>query len=99
MIRSRTKSEAALVAAMLACVLVAVPTSARAACGNGIVEFGESCDDGNLVDSDGCRQDCAISTNCTLYPAPGVPVPLPDVATTFSQINVPDSGQALEVEI
>jgi cysteine-rich repeat protein len=99
MILSRSRSEAALLGVTLACVLTAVPISARASCGDGIVELGESCDDGNLVDDDGCRQDCTVSTNCTLYPAPGVPIPLPDVATTFSQINVTSSGQALEVEI
>jgi cysteine-rich repeat protein len=27
-------------------------------CGNGIEEFGEQCDDGNLVDNDGCDSNC-----------------------------------------
>ncbi|MEM7158330.1 MAG: FG-GAP-like repeat-containing protein [Myxococcota bacterium] len=27
-------------------------------CGNGILEVGEECDDGNLVDGDGCESDC-----------------------------------------
>ena len=27
-------------------------------CGNGILEGGESCDDGNTIDCDGCRGDC-----------------------------------------
>jgi cysteine-rich repeat protein len=27
-------------------------------CGNGILEAGEQCDDGNRVDGDGCRSDC-----------------------------------------
>lgn len=27
-------------------------------CGNRVVESGEDCDDGNTVDSDGCRSDC-----------------------------------------
>jgi cysteine-rich repeat protein len=29
-------------------------------CGNGVVESGEECDDGNLVDGDGCSSDCKI---------------------------------------
>jgi len=29
-------------------------------CGNGIVEHGEACDDGNLVNGDGCSSDCQI---------------------------------------
>lgn len=29
-------------------------------CGNGIVELGEACDDGNLDDSDGCTVACAL---------------------------------------
>jgi len=29
-------------------------------CGNGVHELGESCDDGNLVDGDGCDSDCTI---------------------------------------
>ncbi len=30
-------------------------------CGDGIVDEGESCDDGNQVDSDGCNRDCVAS--------------------------------------
>jgi cysteine-rich repeat protein len=29
-----------------------------ARCGNGALEFGETCDDGNLLDGDGCSRDC-----------------------------------------
>src|SRR6516225_7910383 len=35
----------------------APPTSV---CGNGIVEFGESCDDGNTASGDGCSSSCAL---------------------------------------
>ncbi|MEY4950553.1 MAG: hypothetical protein RL698_2764 [Pseudomonadota bacterium] len=31
-----------------------------ASCGNGIVEPGEACDDGNLVAGDGCEPDCRV---------------------------------------
>jgi len=29
-------------------------------CGNDVVETGEECDDGNLVDGDGCESDCQV---------------------------------------
>ncbi|MBN2341677.1 MAG: DUF4215 domain-containing protein [Deltaproteobacteria bacterium] len=32
--------------------------SATAVCGNGVVELGELCDDGGVLDSDGCSADC-----------------------------------------
>jgi len=31
-------------------------------CGNGMQEVGEQCDDGNLVDGDGCSGDCTVET-------------------------------------
>src|SRR5687768_5483170 len=33
-------------------------SGAPAECGNGILEPGEACDDGNLVDGDGCESSC-----------------------------------------
>jgi cysteine-rich repeat protein len=30
-------------------------------CGNGVVEAGEECDDGNLIHGDGCENDCTYS--------------------------------------
>lgn len=36
--------------------------STASVCGNGRVDAGEACDDGNTVDSDGCRSDCTLST-------------------------------------
>jgi len=31
-------------------------------CGNGIVEGGEACDDGNEIDDDNCENDCTLTT-------------------------------------
>src|SRR5690606_7528905 len=33
-------------------------------CGDGIVDPGEVCDDGNLMAGDGCRQDCRSDESC-----------------------------------
>jgi hypothetical protein len=35
-------------------------------CGNGLVEAGEDCDDGNAIDTDDCRNDCTRGPCCTL---------------------------------
>jgi cysteine-rich repeat protein len=43
--------------------LVALATSD---CGNGLVEPGEACDDGNAIDTDDCRNDCTPGLCCTL---------------------------------
>ncbi len=38
-------------------------------CGDGNIDFGESCDDGNGIAGDGCEPDCTVSTACSLvYP-------------------------------
>ncbi len=36
-------------------------------CSNGIVEAGESCDDGNLADGDGCSSQCQNELNAQCY--------------------------------
>ncbi len=38
----------------------APPDSSSAVCGNGLVEAGEECDDGNTKSFDGCRADCHL---------------------------------------
>ena len=49
-------------------------TSCRPAhCGDGVVDAGESCDDGNRRSCDGCSRDCAVETG--LGCGDGVPYP------------------------
>ena len=36
------------------------PDCAQAVCGNGTVDGGEQCDDGNTVNADACRNDCSL---------------------------------------
>jgi hypothetical protein len=44
-------------------------------CGNSEIDYGESCDDGNLVDGDGCAADCQLETCIAQTPGyPGVPI-------------------------
>ncbi len=51
-------------------------------CGNGIVESGETCDDGNPDNSDGCSSTCTVEDgwNCTGYPSVCTPVRVPTVS-------------------
>jgi ELWxxDGT repeat protein/cysteine-rich repeat protein len=41
----------------------ATPTATTSNCGNGTIDAGESCDDGDLVDGDGCDSNCT-PTGC-----------------------------------
>ncbi|HUT53338.1 MAG TPA: FG-GAP-like repeat-containing protein [bacterium] len=54
-------------------VLLIMPMTLRAACGvpvcgNGILDPGEQCDDGNLLDGDGCAADCTESFDLVEMP-------------------------------
>ncbi len=52
---------------VLAAVALEIPSNpVDAVCGNGVVESGELCDDGNDINGDGCENDC------TLTPPPAV---------------------------
>jgi cysteine-rich repeat protein len=33
-------------------------------CGDGVLQLGEACDDGNAVDCDGCSADCRVESGC-----------------------------------
>ena len=37
-----------------------IPNCVLEGCGNGIVERGEECDDGNTIDNDGCSSNCTF---------------------------------------
>lgn len=43
-------------------------------CGNGVLEEGEACDDGNRVSSDGCDAACAVETGWTCTVAGCTPI-------------------------
>ena len=44
-----------------ACSEQVVVRETEATCGNGHVEAGEGCDDGNQVNTDGCTNACAVA--------------------------------------
>jgi|ERR1051326_364590 cysteine-rich repeat protein len=46
-------------------------------CGNGIVEPGEQCDDGNIADGDGCSSICTIEPTPTPTRTPAATPTLP----------------------
>ncbi len=48
-------------------------------CGNGSLEAGESCDDGNNVDDDGCAANCGIEGTCN------APLNLAEASSTVSR--------------
>ena len=40
-------------------------TCHKTVCGDGTIEGAEACDDGNLVDGDGCASSCALEPDCS----------------------------------
>ena len=44
-----------------------------AVCGDGLVASSEACDDGNLVNGDGCSSTCQIEANYSCFAFPGQP--------------------------
>ena len=53
----------ALSASEIAGIYAAGPTGKCNVCGNGIVQLGEQCDDGNMINGDGCDNNCTF-TGC-----------------------------------
>ena len=45
--------------------------AATPSCGNAVIEVGESCDDGNLVEGDGCSATCLATGSCSATPLGG----------------------------
>ena len=47
------------------CEVMAAEELVSGLCGDGIVDPGEACDDGNTTDGDGCSSACEIETSCS----------------------------------
>jgi cysteine-rich repeat protein len=58
------------------------------ACGNAAVEGSEQCDDGNLLDGDGCDASCAIE----VVVPPEMDAGVPDAEPAPIDADVPDAG-------
>ncbi|HEV8322765.1 MAG TPA: DUF4215 domain-containing protein [Myxococcota bacterium] len=67
LLRGSAASAALPVLGLLSCLAACSPEHRRAArCGNGDLDMdqGETCDDGNLDNGDGCNAQCQIEINC-----------------------------------
>jgi cysteine-rich repeat protein len=53
-------------------------------CGNGIIDNGETCDDGNRDNDDGCNQGCQIEAGYVCSGVPSVCTALPTATPTFA---------------
>jgi cysteine-rich repeat protein len=74
-------------------------------CGNGQVDVGEACDDGNVVNGDTCSSDCTVQTACAVTgtvtvtvntAAPAAVLPLGALTTYLaydeSKVSLPGTG-------
>ncbi|MFO0556277.1 MAG: DVUA0089 family protein [Polyangiaceae bacterium] len=77
-------------------------------CGDGVLEVGEECDDGNLIDGDNCSSACQLSVyDCqpgeveVAIAGAGLPAPIPDnqVNTLTNVVVVPDVGTVTKVAV
>lgn len=73
-------------------------------CGDGTLQGTEQCDDGNLVDGDGCSSTCTLF-NCgagetsVVLDATGLPLSIPDPGSVNSTIAVPTTGTVTKVAV
>lgn len=58
-----------------------------ATCGNGTIEAGETCDDGNTTDGDGCSATCAKETVVSSCPGTNVPLTVKDAETRVGSVS------------
>lgn len=66
-----------------------------AACGNGVVDAGETCDDMNVADGDGCSSACAIESGYTCSGAPSACILLAPNASCAGAIDLGSSGTSM----
>ena len=65
-------------------------------CGNGDVEVGEQCDDGNLASGDGCSPHCEVEV-CNASASTDVPKAIPDEGSVTSNLAMTVPGAITEV--
>ena len=93
-----------------AAVPSALTDTCRTNCGNGQIDPGEDCDDGNVVNGDTCPANCVLDTTCSVtgtvtvtvnVTAPSTPL---GALTTYlayndTKVNLPGSGSAATAAI
>ncbi len=70
--RQRSNLTGVPLALLAGLALALVAPQAHAACGDGLVQAGEQCDDGNTRDTDGCTASCETQSGYTCGGAPSV---------------------------
>ncbi len=69
-----------------------------AQCGNGVLDPGEQCDDGNVSDGDGCSSACTIEEGWVCYGSPSLCLFLPPVTAPVHPAAQPSSsGSSFDV--
>ncbi|KAJ9458308.1 Tyrosinase [Diplonema papillatum] len=61
-------------------------------CGDGTVDVGEQCDDGNIIEDDGCNSQCSTGP---LVPVPPAPAPSPSAGypTDYTAADLADADE------
>ncbi|MCO6429450.1 MAG: hypothetical protein J5J00_01215, partial [Deltaproteobacteria bacterium] len=55
---------------ILTALVVVSPSSAFAVCPDGVIDMGETCDDNNMTNGDGCSDTCAVEAGWACSGAP-----------------------------
>jgi cysteine-rich repeat protein len=78
-----------------------VRTTQATGCGNGVVEEGETCDDFNTMNNDGCDMSCQIEVAGTLNMSGSVPVTLgtPMDLPRWVSVNIAQGGSTITATI
>lgn len=91
---------------------LAVGKGCQTTCGNGQIDLGEDCDDGNVVDGDNCPSNCLLKTSCSVtgqktvtvnVSAPASVLPLGALkvylAYDNNKVNIPGTGSAAAASV
>jgi len=74
--------------------MVGVPSAAAQVCGNGLLELGESCDDGNTAAGDCCSSTCVLAPVGVVCRAAASPCDVAERCTGVLDVCPADSGPA-----
>jgi cysteine-rich repeat protein len=91
---------------------LAVGKGCQTFCGNGQIDIGEDCDDGNVLDGDNCPSNCILKTSCAVtgtktvtvnVSAPASVLPLGALkvylAYDNNKVNIPGTGSAAAASV